>query len=170
MGQEKNSLFHKPLIANGSKSPSAPVSSGQAHHVPNFLESKNQQDSQKPLLHGRSQVSVHELKKTLEKNPKVRRALAQKLGKKPYSREVEAAIKEMESEIPRNITQDGFISNLELKSMYDSRHSGLKEYWDEKHERQKMSEGGITKEEISELERRKTVRSFLKNLFGFGKK
>lgn len=125
------------------------------------------QKQDESLFHGKSQITG--FNRSLEKNPEIRAKLAKKLGKKPYSPEVNAAIKEIEEKM-KNVNRDGIITKKEIESMYDTRHPGVKNFWDQRHEVTEIRKGGITQKEGWEFTRKEKIRDFLKNLFGLDKK
>ena len=107
-------------------------------------------------------VSRYDLKRSLEKNQVIREKLARELQLKPYSPEMDKAIKDMEEGIPQSF--GSYIDQQEVERLSEKQHQI------ERREANKMAGGGITYDEIKELQRSKTKASFLRRLFGLGKK
>lgn len=147
----------------GLDKPSAPPNEKKDFSKP-LVKTQKQDES---LFGGKSQITG--FNRSLEKNPEIRKKLAEKLGKKLYSLEVNNAIKEIEEKM-KNVNRDGIITKKEVESMYDVRHYGLKGYLEKKHEMEDMTKGGITQKEKWEFTRKEKIRAFLKNLFGLDKK
>jgi|SRR3989338_4292129 len=154
-GEDQNSKYPIPTAhkSNSNYNPSGPIEAPKDD----------------TLFHGQSRVYEGKMNFELERNPEVKKQLAEVLGKPANSQEVRDAIKEMEKILPGDLKRDG-ITREEINNFFNSPRGKAIEYERKKHEVAEISKGGVTQSEIGEMKREENVRNFFKGLFGLDKK
>lgn len=106
---------------------------------------------------GRQSMPAHEIGESLRSDSKVRNYFKQELGLGSDSK-VDSEIKKIEEKLSKSA--GGHITKSGIEKMIAD------EYWNEKRDLNEKMKGGITNEEIEELNRNKKINLFLKNKFG----
>ncbi|MSU54506.1 MAG: hypothetical protein EXS48_01530 [Candidatus Staskawiczbacteria bacterium] len=111
--------------------------------------------------------SRFKMKKSLDFDKKVRSELAKELNTNLGSDKFNKAVEDIKQDIDEKIPEIFMDSIDERKKK--SFGNPYKRYLEEKHELQKMTEGGISQEEIIERKTNEAKRNFLERLLGLNK-